>query len=82
MKETTVTKKYDPNRICQECRSELADAAEYHPYSFCVLIKAGQDPERTVREAIPYLKPTKGLRLIRNVPITVADGTRGIVRGR
>lgn len=69
------------NMRCQEC-GDAGDAARYHPYAFCVLIKAGQNPEAVVRAAIPYLMPKRGVRLIRDVPPTVADGTRGMARGR
>lgn len=36
--------------VCQECGA-LTDPREYHPFAFCVLIKAGLDPEAVVREA-------------------------------
>ena len=31
-------------RTCQECGMLLDDAAEFHPYMFCVLKQAGRDP--------------------------------------
>lgn len=37
------------NAICQECGKHLHDAGEYHPYSFCVLYKAGLHPWHEVR---------------------------------
>lgn len=37
------------NRHCQECGMLLGDSGEYHPYSFCVLKKAGLDPWQEVR---------------------------------
>jgi hypothetical protein len=36
-------------RTCQTCGMLLDDAGEYHPYVFCVLKKAGQDPWGSVR---------------------------------
>jgi hypothetical protein len=35
---------------------------EYHPYEYCVLVKAGQDPKRFVREVrAELLEALKGL---------------------
>jgi hypothetical protein len=34
---------------CVECGYPCT-AGEYHPYEYCVLVKAGQDPKRFVRE--------------------------------
>ncbi len=36
-------------RTCQTCGMLLDDAGEYHPYAFCILKKAGQDPWQSVR---------------------------------
>lgn len=36
--------------VCQECGA-LTGPGEYHPFAFCVLIKAGLDPVTVVREA-------------------------------
>lgn len=36
-------------RTCQTCGMLLDDAGEYHPYVFCILKKAGQDPWANVR---------------------------------
>lgn len=35
--------------VCAECKANLKDAGEYHPYAFCVLYKAGLDPWQEVR---------------------------------
>ena len=37
------------DRICAECHAHLRHAGEYHPYSFCVLVKAGLDPWQEIR---------------------------------
>ncbi len=34
---------------CSECGSRLSDAGEYHPWAFCVLVRAGLDPWEQVR---------------------------------
>ncbi|CAM3707893.1 hypothetical protein COLU111180_04225 [Cohnella lubricantis] len=34
------------NHHCTECGMLLSHPAEYHPYEFCILKKAGQDPRR------------------------------------
>ena len=34
---------------CAECGAALRRAGEFHPYSFCVLKKAGLDPWHEVR---------------------------------
>lgn len=36
----------DRNNRCDECGYDLGDEdGRYHPYEFCVLVKAGVDPE-------------------------------------
>ena len=40
--------------LCQECGMEI-EANEYHPYAFCVLVKAGIDPLTFVLEAYGQL---------------------------
>jgi hypothetical protein len=42
-------------RTCQECGMLLDDAAEFHPYVFCVLKKAGRDPWDDVRWVVRSL---------------------------
>lgn len=43
--------------ICTECGAKTSEAAEYHPYAFCVLIKAGLDPLTVVRDALREIPP-------------------------
>lgn len=40
--------------ICAECKALLPAVAVYHPYAFCVLVKAGIDPEKAVSDAARY----------------------------
>lgn len=37
-------------RTCQECGYVCKSRIEYHPYVFCVLVKAGFDPWQVVDE--------------------------------
>lgn len=39
-------------RTCTECGYVGDVFAEYHPYAFCVLVKAGLDPWEVIREAV------------------------------
>lgn len=38
--------------ICTTCGAMVG--VEYHPYAFCILVKAGLDPEEVVHEAVRY----------------------------
>ena len=63
----------DPaDRSCQTCGMLLDHAAEYHPYLFCVLKKAGRDPWPEIVEVVKHLGlgqlPTKP-PLVRNLPL-------------
>lgn len=43
----------DPRLIvdhCSQCGMGLHDSAEYHPYVFCILKDAGQDPWEVVKQ--------------------------------
>ena len=52
---TAATK--DPNLTrCAECGMRTSSAAEYHPYAFCVLVKAGLNPLTVVLDAAKALK--------------------------
>jgi hypothetical protein len=43
--------------VCQECGyREFDGPAEYHPYAFCVLVKAGLNPLTVVLDAVKALK--------------------------
>jgi hypothetical protein len=42
-------------QTCTECGMVLKDAGEFHPYTFCVLKKAGLDPWREMVRAHPEL---------------------------
>lgn len=47
----------DPNlTICTTCGAKMSEAAEYHPYAFCVLIRAGLNPLTVVLEAAKALR--------------------------
>lgn len=51
----------DPNLIrCATCNARLSERAEYHPYAFCVLVKAGLNPLTVVLDAVRALKLTPG----------------------
>jgi hypothetical protein len=54
------------NQSCREC-GHFGPADEYHPFAFCVLIKAGQDPHRVVSEAVPFLGDHGTWKKIRDV---------------
>jgi hypothetical protein len=41
-------KKITTRERCADC-GWVCDAGEYHPHSFCVLVKAGYDPWQTIR---------------------------------
>lgn len=48
--------KADPNlTICTTCGAKLSAASEYHPYAFCVLVKAGLYPLTVVLDAAKAL---------------------------
>lgn len=40
--------------ICAECKALLPATPVYHPQAFCVLVRAGLDPEEVVHEAVRY----------------------------
>lgn len=42
---------------CAECGMVTRHPAEYHPYVFCVLFKAGQDPWERAKELTTDLGP-------------------------
>jgi hypothetical protein len=54
-----------PRVQCQTCHFWTEDAGEYHPYAFCVMLKAGLNPHEIVADAMRYWKP-EGWRLIRD----------------
>ena len=43
---------------CQECGMEI-EGTEYHPYAFCVLVKAGLNTLSVILEAVGQLKSTE-----------------------
>lgn len=45
------------NTTCQTCGYVCRDEGEYHPYVFCVLVRAGQDPWESARELARDLGP-------------------------
>ncbi len=58
------------SRTCQTCGMLLDDAGEFHPYSFCLLKKAGRDPWREIRTialALHLGDPGEKPPLIRNL---------------
>jgi ribosomal protein L34E len=46
----TPTRRSSNSYACQECGMRVESAREYHPYEFCVLYKAGQNPSRFYAE--------------------------------
>ena len=49
--------KRDPNLVrCAECGYLTGPGPEYHPYAFCVLVKAGLNPLTVVLDAVKALK--------------------------
>lgn len=49
-------RKANPNlTLCTECGEHLSEKSEYHPYAFCVLIKAGLNPLAVVLDAAKAL---------------------------
>lgn len=53
----TETKPRDPNLTrCAECGARTVSVSEYHPYAFCVLVKAGLNPLTVVLDAVKALK--------------------------
>lgn len=55
---------------CAECGYPMSHVGEYHPYVFCVLVKAGQNPWERAKELAIDLGPfTKRRRppLVREV---------------
>lgn len=67
------------NRTCQGCGMLLDDAAEFHPYVFCVLKKAGRDPWADARDVIEMLlgdKLPERPPLVRNTPLDPAGRLR------
>lgn len=49
--------KRDPNLArCAECGTMTGPGPEYHPYAFCVLVKAGLNPLTVVLDAAKELK--------------------------
>lgn len=51
-----IPQKADMNlAICTECGAKLPQVAEYHPYAFCVLVRAGLNPLTVVTEGAKAL---------------------------
>lgn len=44
----------DNLNICTTCGAMVREANTYHPFAFCVLVKAGLDPEEVVHEAVRF----------------------------
>jgi hypothetical protein len=67
----TVTKRRPAKTACGECGAE-GEPAEYHPYVFCVLKKAGRDPWDETRRLVKDLLGTdlpKKPPLVRDLPL-------------
>jgi hypothetical protein len=64
-------------RTCQECGMLLDQAGEFHPYTFCVLKKAGRDPWQDIGYVVDFLL---GVRLpakpplVRDLPLRAPSG--------
>lgn len=43
----------NPN-LCTTCGAMVREPNTYHPYAFCVLVKAGLDAEEVVHEAVRF----------------------------
>ncbi len=43
----------EPN-ICTTCGAMVREPNTYHPYAYCVLVKAKLDPEDVVHEAVRF----------------------------
>ncbi|WP_027085423.1 hypothetical protein [Cohnella panacarvi] len=48
------------NKHCQACGMLLNHPAEFHPYEFCVLVKAGQDPRRLYADIAKHSSSNQG----------------------
>jgi len=67
------------------CGYTTRDPGEYHPYVFCILVKAGQDPWERAQELVNHLAPEKGMRwTARKHPPLVRDmdlgGAEAVIR--
>lgn len=57
---------------CSECGYATRDRGEFHPYVFCVLVRAGRDPWvdlRGVTEMLGYELPSRPPP-VRELPLT------------
>ena len=57
MNERTIIIAPDGRMRCGRCSFRLRKADEHHPLWYCVLVKAGLDPHKEVREAAKHLPP-------------------------
>ena len=46
------------SNICQECGMNV-EPGEFHPYEFCLLYKAGQDPRALYKRIVEHNKAQK-----------------------